>query len=307
MLIEIDCKTNCIAPHPILKPYIRYFAIRNFDTGVDTFPKAMIADHEMTMVFFLHSKLFGFEVFSQNDSKYIINQNSQCCFTGILTSTKGFIIFKGPVTILNIHFKPAGFFHIFNISPKELVDKMDENKNILSNEIALLHEQMHEEKNISGCIKLLEHYLIKRLLSKKSKYRHQGILKASQFFLKQMGKYPIKELASDCNMTLQTLEVQFTEQVGISPKYFSRLLRFGQAVNLKTYNPKISWTNITYDCGYFDQMHLIKDFKKFTSLSPKNFMELIHPPVENFISQVLFAIFSISLSPFEIIEGLFCA
>ncbi len=161
----------------------------------------MIADHEMTMIFFLHSKLFGFEAFNKNDSTYIINQNSQCCFTGILTSTKGFIIFKGPVTILNIHFKPAGFFHIFNISPKELVDKMGDNKIILSDEILLIHEQMRDAKSIGDSIYILQHYLIKKLTSQKPRYKHSVITAASELMLQYHGLYSIKKLASACNIT----------------------------------------------------------------------------------------------------------
>jgi AraC-like DNA-binding protein len=30
----------------------------------------------------------------------------------------------------------------------------------------------------------------------------------------------------------------------------------------------LSWTSIAYDCGYFDQMHLIRDFKEFAGVAP---------------------------------------
>lgn len=245
---------------------------------------SMIADYEMTMIFFLHSKLFGFEAFDKDVISYTVNKNgfAECCFTGIQTSTKAFVIFKGSTTILNIHFKPTGFFHIFNTSPKELVDKMDDTKNILSREILLLHEQMHESNNISDCIVLLENFLIKKFISQKPRYKHPGITGACDFLINQKGMYSIKQLASHCNMTLQTFEVQFTEQVGINPKYFSRILRFSLGVNMKLYNPFKSWTDIAYSCGYYDQVHLIKEFKEFGFFSPRNFMKEIHPPIETF-------------------------
>ena len=72
------------------------------------------------------------------------------------------MVFKGLTTLLNIHFKPEGFFHIFYLSPKEIVDKIDDSKNILPNEILLLHEQMYESNNISDCVILLENFLIKK-------------------------------------------------------------------------------------------------------------------------------------------------
>jgi AraC-like DNA-binding protein len=30
----------------------------------------------------------------------------------------------------------------------------------------------------------------------------------------------------------------------------------------------MSWTDIAYDCGYYDVMHLIKEFKQFANASP---------------------------------------
>ncbi len=283
MLPEGYTYTQCILPHPVLQSYVRCIAVRKFDTGDCEFPKAMIADHEMNLTFFLHSKLFEFTAFDKDIIPYTVNKNgsAECCFAGIQTSTKGFVVFKGLTTLLTIHFKPAGFFHIFNISPKEIVDVLDDSKNILSNEILLLHEQMHESNNISDCVILIQNYLIKKLLSQKPHYKHTGIADVSNFLINKKGIYCIKQLASDCNMTVQTLEVQFTEQVGIDPKYFSRILRFNTAVNTKLYNPLKSWTDIAYMLGYFDQAHLIKDFREFSLLSPRNFMITIHPPLEN--------------------------
>jgi AraC-like DNA-binding protein len=282
--MQPEVYTRYILPHPLLLPYVRCFAVRKFDTGDCEFPKAMIADHEMTMAFFLHSKLFEFTAFDKDIIPYTVNKNgyAECCFAGLQTSTKGFLVFKGLTTLLNIHFKPTGFFYIFNISPKELVDKMDDTKSILSNEILLLHEQMHESNNISDCVVLLENFLIKKLISQKPHYKHTGISDACDFLINKKGMYCVKQLASDYNTTVQTLEVQFTEQVGIDPKYFCRVLRFNTAVNTKLYNPNKSWTDVAYSCGYYDQAHLIKDFKEFTLLSPRNFMITIHPPFENF-------------------------
>ncbi len=267
--------TRYILSHPVLQPYVRYFALRQFDTEGIEFPKSVVAENEMMMAFFLHSKVLRFETFDDQPPSYTVNQKCgpECTFVGLQTSSKGFVIYKGPTTILNIHFKPPGFFHIFNISPKELIDKMGNNYEFLSNEIDLLHEEMHEAKNNFDCINLLEQYLIRKLLSQKPKYKHTGIIKASEVLIGEKGVYPIKKLAYDCNMTIQTFEVQFMEQVGINPKQFSRILRFGAAVNTKVYHPTQSWTSIAQSCGYFDQMHLIKDFKEFSAPIASNVYE----------------------------------
>lgn len=37
---------------------------------------------------------------------------------------------------------------------------------------------------------------------------------------------------------------------------------------IKELQPELNWTNIAYDCGYYDQMHLVRDFKMFSGATP---------------------------------------
>lgn len=114
--------TRFILPNSTLQPYIRYFAIRNFDTGGHVFDKALITDHEILINFFLHSKLFDFK--PTKGTNYVHNKNNttECYYSGLLTSNKGTLRFSGETTIVTIHFRPTGFYYIFNISPKEILD-----------------------------------------------------------------------------------------------------------------------------------------------------------------------------------------
>ena len=45
-------------------------------------------------------------------------------------------------------------------------------------------------------------------------------------------------------------------------------MRFSRAYRLRESNDLINWTQIAYSTGYFDQMHLIRDFKQFTGVNP---------------------------------------
>ena len=85
-------------------------------------------------------------------------------------------------------------------------------------------------------------------------------------------------------MSIKTFERKFIEQVGASPKIFSRIVRFNKAITLKMKEYKKSWTSIALDCGYFDQMHFIKDFKLFTGDTPAAFFKNTPPPAEQFIN-----------------------
>jgi AraC-like DNA-binding protein len=54
----------------------------------------------------------------------------------------------------------------------------------------------------------------------------------------------------------------------MSPKVFARLVRFSKAYRMRENFDHLSWTSIAHDCGYFDQMHFIRDFKEFAGVAP---------------------------------------
>jgi transcriptional regulator GlxA family with amidase domain len=93
----------------------------------------------------------------------------------------------------------------------------------------------------------------------------------------------IDQLASHACLSTRQFERVFEQRIGLSPKHFSRLVRFSQAWIMKEQQPDISWIKIAHDCGYFDQMHMIRDFKEFAGVNPSVIeLELLKFPVKFF-------------------------
>ncbi|QHT66712.1 AraC family transcriptional regulator [Rhodocytophaga rosea] len=83
------------------------------------------------------------------------------------------------------------------------------------------------------------------------------------------GMIKIDTLVKSASMSNRQFERVFKDSMGVSPKFYSRLVRFGNAWLLKENNPHLTWTEVAYECNYFDQMHLIRDFKAFAGTNPK--------------------------------------
>jgi methylphosphotriester-DNA--protein-cysteine methyltransferase len=62
--------------------------------------------------------------------------------------------------------------------------------------------------------------------------------------------------------------------VGVSPKLYARIARFEAALESKALSTSDSWTDVAHHLGYFDQMHLIHDFKEFSGDIPTNLLTL---------------------------------
>ncbi|WP_317162601.1 helix-turn-helix domain-containing protein [Myroides albus] len=74
------------------------------------------------------------------------------------------------------------------------------------------------------------------------------------------------------NISERTLERLVKQYVGMSPKVYSRIIRFQANLNLLRESSFKSLTELTYESGYFDQSHYIREFKTFTGSTPKQYL-----------------------------------
>ena len=83
------------------------------------------------------------------------------------------------------------------------------------------------------------------------------------------GRIAIEELATQTGFSRKHLGNLFRAQVGLSPKALARVHRFRGALDLVTRsNGEVPWTRLAEQCGFYDQSHLINEFRRFTSFSP---------------------------------------
>jgi len=60
----------------------------------------------------------------------------------------------------------------------------------------------------------------------------------------------------------------FRENVGLTPKLFYRVRRFRTLPDRIGKGMPVNWAELAVDCGYFDQAHLIRDFRAFAGITP---------------------------------------
>jgi AraC-like DNA-binding protein len=85
------------------------------------------------------------------------------------------------------------------------------------------------------------------------------------------GQKRMDALANETNISTRQLERAFLEHVGLSPKTYSRLVRFDGAVRGIGARGALSWSQFALDHGYSDQAHLINEFKEFAGVTPAQF------------------------------------
>lgn len=89
----------------------------------------------------------------------------------------------------------------------------------------------------------------------------------------------LAELLAANELSERSLERSFRQYLGLSPKEYLRHLRFLKLIQI---NPELnrSGTDLTYELGYFDQSHFIREFKHFTGMTPGAYAQSLKPIAE---------------------------
>jgi AraC-like DNA-binding protein len=77
----------------------------------------------------------------------------------------------------------------------------------------------------------------------------------------------VRNVAAVVGLSLRQFQRRFKDEVGIAPKLFCRIQRF-QRVFQALDSPGSTWVNTALRCGYYDQAHLIRDFRDFSGEPP---------------------------------------
>jgi transcriptional regulator GlxA family with amidase domain len=99
------------------------------------------------------------------------------------------------------------------------------------------------------------------------------MMEISDRLLALQGKIHIADFARQYGITARHLERAFAAQTGTSPKMYARIARFQTALDVKVAAPEMTWLEISHALGYYDQMHLIHDFRKLGGGSPGRILE----------------------------------
>jgi transcriptional regulator GlxA family with amidase domain len=86
------------------------------------------------------------------------------------------------------------------------------------------------------------------------------------------GRTAVGALATELGWSHRRLIARFREQVGMPPKTIGRLLRFENVSRALMARPEPPLAEVAFDCGYYDQAHLNRDFRDFAGMSPGAFL-----------------------------------
>jgi AraC-like DNA-binding protein len=263
-----------IKPHPALSAFVDNYILSTSGKDIYSFRSYWPASNETTIAFYLGDKP-QHKTVTENSATFCGKKN---CIVGPSTGPGGVISFNGRFHAFLVDFKANGINRIFGLPMCEFSDEIFTLEEVLGNQVAILEEQLAYATNIRqmACIadKFLLSFLSRRL---KNNTFSNNFAAASDLINTRPNTLSIKQWACKTNMSIRNFQRRFKEQVGVSPKLYAKIVRFNEVLKRKIIQPGERWSSVTYECGYFDQMHLIKDFTTFTGFTPFDFFKNQHP------------------------------
>jgi AraC-like DNA-binding protein len=153
----------------------------------------------------------------------------------------------------------------------EITGRVVEGELVLNKVFSELRERLLEQDSPAAMFRLTEAMLLKQFQSKLSVNAFVDFAVSS--ILANPAGTTIKNIADKAGYSSKHLVNIFSSHTGISPKSFLRIMRFQKAIQDIETAGAISWVSLAHDCGYYDQAHLIANFKEFSGFTPLEYMQ----------------------------------
>lgn len=185
--------------------------------------------------------------------------------------------------LLGVAFSASGTFPWLGAPMDALSDRIVPLADALGDGALQLREQLLNEGTVHGRFLMLERWLMARLSPRGEP--HPVVPWAVQRLAESHGRISIAALSERSGFTRRYLARLFREQVGLAPKALARVHRFRHAFDtLQSAAPGvIPWATLAETGGYYDQSHLVNEFRLFTGFTPVELARRARPDAQSIV------------------------
>lgn len=182
----------------------------------------------------------------------------------------------GAAYTFGVYFQPWAIPVIFGFGANELTNTQVDFSLIN----ASLCNRIIEAGSFSQRVQLISEFIYRKINN--NSCQHHPVHEVAKQILISGGAKNLHDLYSDSYITSRTLVRNFKKHVGITPKHFSKIVRFQSAKNLIQQRDASSFADMAINCGYADQSHFIREFKELSGFTPVRFLSRCREKVRNY-------------------------
>jgi AraC-like DNA-binding protein len=171
----------------------------------------------------------------------------------------------GVASILGLKFRPTALTRLFDISMQTITDQVVP-LNPFAGKLRPLEIAIRGLQDFDTRICLVNDYLNALPVE-----NHSVIDDAVSLIFESKGTISVTELTTAVGIGERSLERLFRKFVGLTPKFYARIIRFSHIFQAVT-SGKQNWAQLGLETGFYDQSHFIKNFKAFTGEDPSVYL-----------------------------------
>jgi AraC-like DNA-binding protein len=199
----------------------------------------------------------------QSYTNGVWNSQPECFFVGQITGP--FLLRpSGPAAMLGIQFRPHGAARLLRLPMCELADSAIALED-LSRRLFRSLEPVRHLPSLTLALAALDPIL--RTFAEPERTEDNLVVQAARDIERAGGLTSVRDVANRIGWSTRQLQRRFKDVVGISPKLFARMQRFQRVLRAMD-GPNSDWVDAAVHCGYYDQAHLIRDFREFSGKTP---------------------------------------
>ena len=179
----------------------------------------------------------------------------------------------GAKHLLVVRLTPPGARLLFDVAMGQLFNRwvdLDEIDGVLARHI---EGRAHEPRGWIDLFNFMDSVMAERLAA--ARISAPGVLWAWRELRRSGGLTSIDSLADHLDWSHKRLLGGFREHVGVLPKATAEIVRFNRVLRLLRIDYRTNWASVAQDCGYYDQAHMVREFKSFAGGTMKELKSLV--------------------------------
>ena len=176
--------------------------------------------------------------------------------------------------MLIIAFKRGRAFPFYPFPMNELTNTVATTDLIFGRKFHDVRERLLSATSTERMFQLVESFLIKQAgTALQEDPPARGIAYAVSGMIKNPTAQRLDQLSDEIGYSQKHFIHLFTQQVGVSPKQYLKIMRFQKVISAIENRESIRWSKIALESGYYDQAHFIHDFRLFSGFTPNEYMK----------------------------------
>lgn len=184
--------------------------------------------------------------------------------------------YEGEQGGFQVNFTLLGAYRFLNITMSDIANRCIDLGDLLGDsEAEGLADSLRDATDWPARFDLMDRFLLERL--RRGRPMSPDVSWALRSLQASHGARSVGALSRDLSCSRKTLIQRFHAQIGLGPKAVANILRFAHAVERIKAADEQSWADLAIACGYYDQAHFNRDFRRYSGRTPRDFQAAMLP------------------------------